>query len=146
MDVLEYENAINAMSIDIRIDHIVFNHGHTKEVYGHSEKLYLKWNMRGKCFAYEDGERLPMEPLETKEKVPSICWVRHEELDIKSKLWHDPDEEPEHHRYVLVEYNIKGFSDNAWEATIPNGKIEGGEISNIIRWAYMDDILEKTED
>ncbi len=65
----DFEDAIDALMCGIAIDEMVIGSGkgnQVKEVYGHTEELYLKWDDSGRCFCaqgpihHTDGE--PVDP------------------------------------------------------------------------------------
>lgn len=91
MKVAEFEKAIDRYPEDITIDEMVLSKGQVKEVYGHSHRVYLKWDSFGRGYSWHLDEfpdsasrpdHLPIgETLDVRDIVR--CWARDVVYDLE---------------------------------------------------------------
>lgn len=79
MKMFDYEKAIDELSTDIKIDECIILKGtQVKAVYGHGEKIYVKWDEFGRGFTAlrEEGDEEPDPRCEVDE------WTRNPDYDL----------------------------------------------------------------
>lgn len=79
MKMFDYEKAIDELSTDIKIDECIILKGtQVKAVYGHGEKIYVKWDDFGRGFTAlrEEGDEEPDPRHDVDE------WTRNPHYDL----------------------------------------------------------------
>ena len=87
------------------------------------------------------------------EETPTVeTWVclnphkggRTEYTDL-SQVWHDASEEPEKKGKLMIGVDVDGFSIYKWVDQDEDGWLSFAKSSGLIRWAYAEDLLPKSD-